>query len=894
MSASVRWFRGPLVCLAAALVVCVCAGGTEVPALCPQPQQARGIPGESGIDVSKGYVLHVASGGSAPVENAAARLVSAIEKAHGATPGDADGVAVCVGVARAFRDAPPSVKPPDGLLAGAADLPTEGYVLCIAGGRAWVVGRDERGAVYGTETLMQLLKQGPQVAAMDIRDFPDTPFRMSYVNGGFEVNDKFKRIVRLAVHYKLNMLVLENHAYYQMDDPKVAAELRKVFDYCRRMGIEPIPELQSFGWAHFILPTDPICVEAAPWEDRPFTVGADGMAVPDEAPSDALEIGNADFEKAYVPPTVLEITNADFEKGEDNTVPGWRQDDVGKTVFLDGDGPTGTCLRITRKTPGMSIVRQTIGCRANTDYTLEADMKTEASEGFEAYFEVYGDDHRWFMPLGHIKRTTDWQRRRLVFNSRESKSLIVYLRIQSGVGTAWFDNVSCKPISGELNENRLADWRQDAPGKSTFVEERPARVGESPTGNKCLRITRETPGIARASQTIPCKPDSKYTLEVDMKTEAGERFEAYFEVYGDKGLFAALGHIRTTTDWQRRSLNFYTGESTALTIYLRIQEGVGTAWFDNVSCGPTQRLPKSMINVVRSTSLPVVVKSADAHTVYEENADYEILPGELQYPFESDAKPWGIRMKPGGRIKAGEAALVSYHWAVPGDITYCPSEPRTRAFMKKSIQNAIRLLKPRFVHIGHDEPRVINRDARCTVRNMKAYELFADDVRRIHGYAKEADAKVRLMMWADALRVRGQDGQVHIAFHSKETCTLADATANIAKDIIICRWEYGGDLSADVLYGKMTPLMEAGYQTTGSPWHNAANTYAWGKAVARLRSESPDKFPGMFLTTWGDRWDMLPFCADLMWTLSSPALEGSPEEIADQVKRLYADFETVK
>jgi len=871
MSASVRWFRGSLACLAVALGVCVCAGATEAPALCPQPQQIRGIPGELEIDVSKGYVLHVASGGSAPVENAAARLVSAIEKAHGVKPVAAADVVIIIGVAGAFRDAARSVKPPGGLLTGAADLPTEGYVLRIARGRAWVIGRDGRGALYGTETLMQLLKAGPEVPALDIRDFPDTPLRMSYVGGGGKLGEGLKRIVRLAVHYKLNMLVFENDAFYHLQDAKVAENVSEVFDYCRSMGIEPVPELQSFGWSQCILPIDPVCVEAELREEQPFVVAEDGFATHNPR---ADRLRNA---RKRVP---LGLANADFEACDGDSVTGWQQDDVGLTIFVEQGPSGGKVLRITREASGMSRIWQTVPCEVNRTYALDVDMKTDAAEGLAAFFEVYAGN-KYLTAYRHIDKTTDWERRRLVFHSGEGRSLTIYLRIQTGTGTAWFDNVSCAALpmvefdNGGFEKSAgdaLEGWEQDGPGRTTFVEDRRA-------GGKCLRITRETPGAGRAWQTIYCEPDRDYVLEVDMKTEAGEGFRAYFEVYGGSVVLAAAPAVTATTGWQRRTLHFFSGTRTVLTAYVRIQDGVGSAWFDNVVC---KDAPAPMINVVRTDEMPVVVKSAQGDVVYEQGRDYEIIPGELKYPFKADVEPTRIRIKPAGRLKAGDELRVSYHWAPPKSITYCPSEPRTQAIMKKAVQQTIRLLKPRFVHIGHDEPRVVNRDARCRRRKMKKHELFADDVRRIHGYANEADPEVRLMMWNDALTL-----------NIREEFTLEEGTRDIPKDIVICAWQYGA-AEAGYLHALMKSFTDLGYQVTGSPWCDATNTRAWGGAVKQLRSQAGDKCLGIFLTTWAGRWDMLVPCSDLMWTLSSPSLEGSPKEIADQVKRLYAGFETVR
>ena len=693
--------------------------------LCPQPQHLEITADAEPLDLSAGCRLNVLSTDAEPLANAVDRLRSELKSLRNVEPTDQAAVTIRIGAAAEWQEQ----SPDDALLNGLPDLPEEGYLLDVSANGVSVIGRDVRGAVYGTETLIQLLRAHPRVPALQIRDYPDTAMRISYVGGGHKLTDRVRRIARLAVHYKLNMLVVEDNLYYHLDDPEVARNLAEVFDHFRSMGIEPVPELQSFGWGHSILGVDAQCVEAVPWRDRPFKFGPGGLAEP---------VGP----KA----SILEIANPGFEQAEGHNLAGWQQDDVRQTVFSDD---------------------------------------------------------------------------------------------RDGAG-------------------------------------------------QCLRISRETPGMSRAYQSVSCLPNRDYVLEADMKTRAGEDLAAYFEVYAGPRQLARLSSVSTTTDWQTRRLGFGSGDNTSLTVYLRIQQGTGTAWFDNVSCKSIPTTP--MINVVRTGEQPILVKDTKNPQVrFKEGVDYEIIPGDLRFPFVAEARPWQIRLNPAGGIEPGGEVLITYHWAPPGSITYCPSDPRTLAIMKRAIQQTIRLLKPRFMHIGHDEPRIVNVDARCRGRGLAAHELFADDVRRIHGYAKQADPNVRLMMWADALKVR-DDGSVQIAWRSAERTTLQEAARDIPKDIVMCTWEYGSE-DADVLHRWMTTRTAAGYQVTGSPWYKSLNTFMWGKAIRRLRAEAPGRCLGMFLTTWEDRWNALPLSADLMWTLSSPTLEGTGKQAERALEARYAGFD---
>ena len=743
--------KRPCVFLAAVLTLTMGAactkGAEQVAPLCPEPQQLKLLPAAKPLDLSNGYRLNVASPNVAPVAHAAEQLQAAVAKAFGTAPTDNGAALITIRIVGDPGLPTESLRAHAGLKAPKPP-PAEGYLLIVGNGQARVWGRDARGAAYGCHTLIQLLQSGKPVPALQIRDWPDTAYRMSYVNGGDKLTEQVRRRIDMAAHHKLNMLVFENGAYFKFEDDKIAAGVKQVFDYCRSVGIEPVPELQSFGWGHFILGIEPLCVESKPWRDRQYVFGADDVAVFAPAPGAALA-----------------LDNADFEQGTGNTFTGWQQDDVGKTLF----------------------------------------------------------------------------------------------------------------------------------------------AGEGANGGRALRITRTTSGMSRARQTFACIPNQRYTLAVDVKVEPGRDVYAYYEVYyGTTGVYVPSTVVDNEKEagWHTKTVVLDPGPSTTLTVFLRVQKGTGTAWFDNVVCRSVQNSP--MVNIVRTQGLPFEVKSPDGTILYTEGSDYELLAGgKLEFPFEDTVKPWRIRRLATGRIKPGGKVSISYHNAPRGAKGYCPSEPRTRAIMKRSIQQTVKVLKPRFVHIGHDESRVINRDDRCKRRGMKAHEVFAEDVRRLCGYARSVDPDVRIMMWADALAsdntLHGvEEGMIDVAHRFNEKCTIEQMAGLIPTDIIMNCWRHytyrpGSTVDAriDELHKFLISTAKAGYAVTGSPWYGLVNTYCWGKAIQRMRRES-DRPLGMFMTTWGHHWETLPLASNLMWTLDSPSYEGleDAEELKDRLTKWLSQFQT--
>ncbi len=705
----------------------------DMPMLCPQPQEARLLPEAGPLDLSAGMALKVPKAPKRPVQLAGERLQAELERRGNRQQAAAAPATICIGGVEDYTTGELKGLAPEDMVAAAAELPAEGYLLTASAPGVVIVGRDVRGTVYGVETLIQLARQAAPIPAVAIRDYPDLAWRMTYCAGGNHLDERLKSIVRHCVSYKLNMIVFENPDFYRLEDPEVKERLRAVFTYCEEMGIEPIPELQSFGWSQYILPLDPLCVEAIPFKDRHFQFGDNGIAQPYYKPGPDLTILNAGLDRA--------------------------------------DG------------------------------------------------------------------------------------------------------------------NRLADWQQDDTGVTIFSE-------PSEKGGRCLKIQRQTPGVSRISQRVTCAPNTGYEVQVDLKTEAGQGFAAYFEVYGVPSLehgreFVPYPQVTTTTGWERRSLRFRSGPATELVVYLRIQDGTGTAWFDNLTIKTARELP--LVNVVETPDQPISVTNLDKSATYKPGADYSVEPGELRYPFTETAEPWRITRREGGAIGPQEEVLVSYEWAEPGDITYCPSEPRTQAIMRKAIAETLATFRPRLIHLGHDEPRVMNRDTRCRKRGMAAHELYVEDTVRMHQYVKQADPNCRVMMWADAFRVNAA-GAVKVAWFSDEKCTLEDAVRNLPRDIIMCPWRYT-ETDADLLYRDLASLAAAGFDVTGSPWYDFGNAQTWGRATARLRSES-DKCLAIFLTTWDDRWEALPLTSDLMWALTKPEIGGRGQELGEALKARYARFET--
>ena len=436
------------------------------------------------------------------------------------------------------------------------------------------------------------------------------------------------------------------------------------------------------------------------------------------------------------------------------------------------------------------------------------------------------------------------------------------------------DNPLRNPSFETLKDGKPEGWSWDRwGGENGAVLDDAAKTD----GEWSLKLTRNTRGQMRAWQDFELPEGVLAKFTCDVKTADVKGDGVYMEIYRTDGKGRLLGRLLVTskrltgaTDWQRLTMTLDATDHPWYRIYLRIQDGTGTAWFDNLRVRNDTALLRGIVRENETLKL-----TAPDGKLYQPGTDYEVIPGVSEHPFRAEAKPWMIARQPEGAITEGAEALLSYEYAPIGAMTYCPSHPRTQEIMKDAIQTTIRELGVSRLHIGHDEPRWLNRCKLCKARGMTSAELLGDELTRMNRFAKEADPEVRLMMWADALN------PYHNAPHQK----LEPANDLTPKDIIQCAWFYSDPY--DVREARSLAFFaEKGFETTGSPWFKLENNWDWAQEC-KLSRDMTGKCLGVFYTSWGikgqDRWAGLPVTASFGWNPEDPAawemLPWDPAEI---------------
>lgn len=227
------------------------------------------------------------------------------------------------------------------------------------------------------------------------------------------------------------------------------------------------------------------------------------------------------------------------------------------------------------------------------------------------------------------------------------------------------------------------------------------------------------------------------------------------------------------------------------------------------------------------------------------------------------------------------AQIQSAEWPA----TYRPMLPATYKLVFDVMDEYIEVMKPRMVHIGHDEWR-IPWDLCPSCKGKDPTVLYAGDVNKLHSYLKGRNIEVA--MWGDHLveRVRGKGfrhGRTPTGFTYRMPGALSPQQVRelIPKDILIFNWFWNNtrrgrgedndielqDFGFHQVYGNLTPEIPD-YE------HRSRRKSVLGGAPSNWAATTEFNFgKDMMYNILG--------CANLVW--SSRYLQ--PEEVSEKVQQ---------
>lgn len=268
----------------------------------------------------------------------------------------------------------------------------------------------------------------------------DLLHRWIYIQTNLLVNENIDRLIALIEQAKAlgyNGVVIADSKFMRWDNlpNKYIENAQKFRSACRKLKLDFIPCVFPIGYSNDLLSRDVNLAEGLPVINAPFIV-RNGRLIPyDES---------------------ITISNPSFEQYDDNTPTGWSfVDKPGKISFIDTnikfDGNASLRMQdISQNDPqhGNSRAYQKLKVRPFAYYHVSVAVKTE---NFEAVDQTRiavlaeGGVSLNYLDL-NIKKTQDWQRVDITFNSLEFSEVGLYLGIWGGkTGKIWWDDVKIEP-----------------------------------------------------------------------------------------------------------------------------------------------------------------------------------------------------------------------------------------------------------------------------------------------------------------------------------------------------------------------------------------------------------------------------------------------------------------
>jgi hypothetical protein len=214
------------------------------------------------------------------------------------------------------------------------------------------------------------------------------------------------------------------------------------------------------------------------------------------------------------------------------------------------------------------------------------------------------------------------------------------------------------------------------------------------------------------------------------------------------------------------------------------------------------------------------------------------------------------------------AAIPDNKWP---DIS-CPTNPKSYSLVFEVYDEYIDLLKPKSVHIGHDELFLpISASPQCNDADIG--ELFGEDIKKIHHYL--ATKGIKTQLWGDMLlqSVRGSGPKEHVApdgwsYRTPGGMTPEQVERLIPKDCLIFNWfwhkEQGKENEAEL---NEAALDEMGFQQVFGNFAPDIENYESRKRRSTLLGGAPSAWSATNEFSFGkDLMADFLGCSYILWT----------------------------
>ena len=402
----------------------------------------------------------------------------------------------------------------------------------------------------------------------------------------------------------------------------------------------------------------------------------------------------------------------------------------------------------------------------------------------------------------------------------------------------------------ESERNRFKGYRfSDEPGRITFQDTEVFKEGRASFRIENAGKFDPTHGHGRIMQEVAVAPRRCYRLSVWVRTEGLKPAGTFkLQVLAEHRSLAPFEpNMAETGDWRKLTLLFNSLQFDRVRIYAGLWGGKeGKVWLDDLrleEVGP--------VNVLRRPGTPVVVRSEDGKTVYEEGRDYAPLSDPQLRPSRPghDAPP--LRLMPGGRIRDGERLRVSWYHAIAvnaGQVTICMSEPKVYEIWRTVAKALAQHVGTKKFILSMDEIRAGGSCAACKARHLTMGEILGDCITKQVAMLREAVPSADVWCWSDML---DPNHNAHGDYYAVEG-DYTGSWEHVPKDLGIVCWYYKQREPSLKFFSGL------GFRTLAGAYYDAdtlENPRGWLEVLDRTPNAQ-----GIMFTTWRNKYDLLaPF-----------------------------------